>query len=110
MTESDQRRSGIRRDFNDLVRDESGKISGSKLGTYAGQFISGKLLLTHSEDLIEHWDSLAIMFTVLIAPEIWRKFMAMKYGSGSGYSEHTETSSTVVSKTAQKVDNPDGLR
>ncbi len=78
MTE--RRTSGVRRDLNDIVRDESGRISGSKIGTYCGQVIAGDLLLKHSRDLIDHWDSLAIMFTVLIAPEIWRKLMQMKYG------------------------------
>ncbi len=82
-SQPDRRQSGVRRDLNDLVRDESGRISGSKIGTYIGQGIAADLLLKHSHDLIDHWDSLAIMFTVLIAPEIWRKLMQMKYGQGS---------------------------
>lgn len=79
---NDQRHgSGIRRDINDLVRSPDGKISGSKIGTYIGQYVSAHILLTHSDDLIDHWDSLAIMFTVLIAPEMWKSVMNMKYGA-----------------------------
>lgn len=79
-TVQSERRAVWRRDLNDIVRDESGKISGSKIGTYAGQVIAGTLLVQNATDLIDHWDSLAIMFTVLVAPEMLKKMMAMKYG------------------------------
>lgn len=78
---TDRRRSGVRRDFNDLVRDESGKISGSKIGTYAGQGLAGWLLYTNAVALIEHWEALAMIFTVLIAPELAKKRMTMKYSA-----------------------------
>ncbi len=88
--------SGVRRDLNDLVRSEDGRISGSKIGTYAGQYIAARLLLTHSDDLIDHWDSLAIMFTVLIAPELWKMIMNLKYGGASSTTiEKTSVSQTV---------------
>lgn len=96
----EKRRSGIRRDLNDLVRDESGKISGSKLGTYAGQYISGHMLLTNAESVIDHWDSMAVMFLVLIAPEAYKRFLAMKWGGTSERTERIErtTTSTTESK------------
>ena len=97
LIETEHRRSsGIRRDLNDLVRSPDGKISGSKIGTYAGQYIAGNLLLTHADDLIDHWDSLAIMFTVLIAPEMWRMIMSMKYGGTTTTSESASSSRTVT--------------
>ena len=74
----ERRNTGIRRDLNNLVRDESGNISGSKLGTYVGQFIAAKLLLVHSEYIIERWDSLSVLFLVLIAPEAYKKFLQWK--------------------------------
>lgn len=91
----EQRRSGVRRDLNDLVRDESGKISGSKIGTYAGQYIAGHLLISNSEYVIDRWDSLAVMFLVLIAPEFYKRFLAMKLGGTTGSFEHTTSEKTV---------------
>lgn len=98
MDESERRETwGIRRDLNDLVRDENGRISGSKIGTYAGQYIAGHILLLHSHDVIKTWDSMAVLFLVLIAPEAYKRFLAMKWGGGSG--TRTQHESTVVTKT-----------
>lgn len=96
----EQRKSGVRRDINDLFRDESGKISGTKIGTYAGQYISGHLLITNSTDVIDHWDSLAVLFLVLIAPEAYKKFLAMKMGGSftERTTEHVEHTKTEVKK------------
>lgn len=103
---TERRSYGIRRDINDLVRDESGKISGSKLGTYAGQIISGHLLLMHSADIIPRWDSMTVLFLVLIAPEAYKRLLALKWGGGGpGYTERTEKTTTVA--TASKtIDHP----
>lgn len=87
---TDQRTYGIRRDINDLVRDESGKISGSKIGTYVGQGISAKLLLASVAPL-PTWDVLGILFTVLIAPEMLKKLLTMKYGGTEGTTTVTDT-------------------
>lgn len=100
---ADQRKGGIRRNLNDLFCGDDGKISGSKIGTYAGQIISGKLLIENSDELIKHWDSLAIMFTVLIAPEIWKLLMRMKYGGGTeGSSTITDTNTNIQSRQVTK--------
>jgi len=108
MNPLEQRKSGLRRDINALFRDPvTGDISGSKLGTYVAQYIAAKLLLENSDDLISHWDSLAIMFTVLIAPLMWGKFIEMKFGSlGGGRSErveHRESASTTTTTTGAKA-------
>ena len=95
MKPVEQRKNGIRRDINDLFRSEDGKISGAKIGTYIGQYISGHLLLTNAADVIDHWDSMAILFTVLIAPEFYKRMMVMKYGGGDTAST-TDTSKKVV--------------
>lgn len=92
-----RRKYGLRRDINELVRDESGKISGSKVGTYAGQIISGHLLIAHSEAVIPRWDTLAVLFLVLIAPEFYKRFMNLRYGGTS------ETSETSREKTTSSV-------
>ena len=89
---SDRRNSGLRRDLNDLVRDESGSLSPTKIGTLVGQWLSVKLILEHGAAIIANWDSLTVLFTVLIAPELFKKLMNMKYGNGKPTSNTPETS------------------
>jgi hypothetical protein len=78
------KRSILRRDLNDLVRDESGRLSPTKIGTLVGQWLSVKLILTHGSEIIANWDSLTVLFSVLIAPELFKKLMNMKYSNGNG--------------------------
>ncbi len=78
----EKRTSSCRRDLNDIVRDESGRISGTKIGTICGQILAGKLLIEHSQYVIDRWDALAILLVAMTAPELLRKLLAMKYGNG----------------------------
>lgn len=80
--EQARRGSVLRRDINDLVRDESGKLSPTKIGTLAGQWLAIKLILENGAAIIANWDSLTVLFSVLIAPEIFKKLLNMKYGNG----------------------------
>ena len=75
---SEKRKSILRRDLNDLVRDESGHLSPSKVGTLAGQWLSVKLILENGTAIIANWDSLTVLFSVLIAPELFKKIVNMK--------------------------------
>lgn len=79
---SEKRKSVLRRDLNDLVRDESGHLSPTKIGTLVGQWLSVKLILENGGAIIANWDSLTVLFSVLIAPELFKKLMNMKYGNG----------------------------
>lgn len=88
---TDQRTYGIRRDINDLVRGVDGKISGSKVGTYYAQFLSGKVLLAVTPVNLPTWDVLAVLFLVLIAPEAYKQMMAMKWGGALGTTTVTDT-------------------
>ena len=98
----DRRKGGIRRDINGLVRGKDGEISGSKCGTYLAQYIAAKILLTMS--VIPSWDTLAILFLVLIAPEFYKQMMAMKWGGG--YTQRTERQESTTTRTTKNVDNP----
>ena len=80
MTE--KRRSGLRRDLNELVREDSGRLSPTKIGTLLGQWLSIKLILEHGSEIIANWDSLTVLFSVLIAPELFKKLINMKYANG----------------------------
>ena len=79
----EKRHSTIRRDLNDLVRDESGHLSHSKIGTLVGQWLAVKLILANGAEIIANWDSLTVLFLVLIAPELFKKWMNMKFGDGT---------------------------
>jgi hypothetical protein len=80
----EQRGSILRRDLNDLVRDDSGHLSPAKIGLLIGQWLAVKLILQHGSEIIANWDSLAVLFSVLIAPEMFKKLVASKYGNGTG--------------------------
>jgi len=81
----ERRRGGIRRDLNALVRGKDGELSGSKVGTYVGQGIAANLLIT--APTLPSWDTLAVLFMVLIAPETYKKIMEMKWGSATSTKE-----------------------
>tara|TARA_R110000868_G_scaffold139682_1_gene354714 strand:+ start:249 stop:539 length:291 start_codon:yes stop_codon:yes gene_type:complete len=78
-----KRGSILRRDLNDVVRDVSGKVSAAKVSALVGQSIAAYLLLKHAQAVIERWDALAILLTILVAPDNFRKVINMKYSSGA---------------------------
>ena len=75
MTE--RRQATIRRDLNDLVRDAEGRLSPTKVGTLCGQWLAIKLILENGAAIIANWDSLTVLFSVLIAPELFKKLLNM---------------------------------
>ena len=75
--------STLRRDLNDLVRGEDGYLSPTKIGTLVGQWLAVKLILEHGSEIIANWDSLTVLFLVLIAPELAKRLIAMKYANGA---------------------------
>ena len=85
---ADRRQYGIRRDINELVRDEHGSISGAKLGRYAAQIIAGHLLETMADIT---WDVMAVLFLVLIAPEAYTRVLTMWKGQLTGGRQVTTT-------------------
>lgn len=90
----DNRTQTWRRDLNDAVRDEGGRISFSKIGTLSGQFIAGKYLIEHWEKVILNWDTMTILFSVLVAPELFKKLLNMKYGGSTVEPTTTTTTAT----------------
>lgn len=107
----DRRKAGLRRDFNDLVRDESSSLSPTKIGTLVGQWLAVKLILEHGAAIIANWDSLTVLFTVLIAPELFKKLMNMKYGNGhSSTTTSSVTDSTTRSVTKETMPAPTSIQ
>lgn len=99
MSETDRRRSGIRRDINDLVRDRDGSLSLTKVGTMLAQWLSIKLILENGSAIIANWDSLTVLFMVLLAPEMLKKILTWKYG---GTDVQTSSSVTETRTTTNK--------
>ena len=95
----DRRKGGIRRDINSLFRGPDGEISGSKLGTYVGQYLAGRALYLNIDELIDHWDSLAILLTALMLPEILKRIMLMRIGGGSSETRETSKETSKVTVT-----------
>ena len=91
LKDKEKRQSTIRRDLNDLVRDQSGHLSPTKIGTLVGQWLSVKLILENGSEIIANWDSLTVLFSVLIAPELAKKLLNMKYGISTNGPTKAET-------------------
>ena len=94
----------LRRDINDLVRDDRGKVSPFKIGGLIGQWLSVKLILQHGAELIKTWETLTVLFTVLIMPAVFRKVVESKFGIKESESVTTTTtaSADVVTTTKGK--------
>jgi hypothetical protein len=84
---TEKRQSKFRRDLNDLVRNGDGRLSPTKVGTLVGQWLAVKLILENGDAIIKNWDSLTVLFAVLIAPELFKKLLNMKYGVQNGNSK-----------------------
>ena len=81
---TERRHLSVRRDVNDLVRDESGHVSQYKVGSLLGMLTAWYLLIHHAETLIDHWDALVILLTILVAPNAFAKLINTKFGGANG--------------------------
>ena len=81
----DRRHRSIIRDINALIRDDNGGISLSRVGLLLGQGLAVTLILENGADIIANWDSLLVLFMVLVAPDAIRKVAVMKYNGDNSY-------------------------
>lgn len=72
-------RGGVRRDLNDVFRNEKGEFALMKLFAYVGQGICCYLLIYHAEYIVDRWDALAILLTFVIAPDLARRIISSKF-------------------------------
>lgn len=77
----ERRKSILRRDLNDLVRDPSGRVSEAK--TYAAVFKGAMVyvFLKHTELILKDWMVLAVFVTAMIAPDVLKKILSMRAGA-----------------------------
>ena len=74
----------VRRDLNDLIRSPNGNISEAKLCSVAGKASLLYLLLAYPEMIIKNWEVLMVFSLFLIAPDLIKKLLEMRYGSITG--------------------------
>ena len=78
----DRRRSALRRDLNDMVRDPAGGLSEAKLWASLGKAIAAYLLMSNAAHIIAYWDALAILLLIMVAPDLIKKILNLKYQQG----------------------------
>ena len=105
--EEERRTASVRRDVNDLVRDEHGHVSLTKIGGIVGQVLAVKLILEHGTEIIANWDAMTVLFGVLMMPGMLFKFVNMKYGSNGSaapmdVTTTTETATSITQKGRKK--------
>lgn len=76
---SERRSATLRRDLNDVFRDEKGHFTLTKTLGYGGQIIAGYLLVHHAEYVIDHGDAMAILLTFMIAPHLITRIINSKF-------------------------------
>ena len=74
----DRRRSVLRRDLNDMVRDPSGNVAEAKLWASLGKAIAAYLLMSNSAHIIAYWDALAVLLLILVAPDLIKKVLNLR--------------------------------
>lgn len=73
----------MRRDLNDLVRGPDGKVAEAKVGAVAFKAAMIYVFLEHAVLVLKDWMVLAVFVTALLAPDLLKKLMSMKLGTGS---------------------------
>ena len=105
----ERRGSTLRRQINEIGM-HSGEAQESKIWAQVGKGLCVWLIYKHAEILINHWETLFVLLLFLVAPELIKKFITMRWGGG-GYTTHTsERSKTVTVDKPSRVDNPDTMR
>lgn len=77
---AEQRHSPIRRQFNDAFCGPDGSFSIGKFIAIWAQIVVLGHMGTSWDKLIDKPESLLIVLTILVAPDIFKKFLAMRYG------------------------------
>jgi len=72
-----------RRQFTDAFNDPGGKFSPSKATAWLGQLSLLAHMTANFNELMLHWDALALVITAVIAPELVKKFLTMRFGNAA---------------------------
>ncbi len=75
---NDRRKFRWRRDFNDLVRDPSGKVAEAKVYRLVGKGLAAWMIGENAHAIVGHETVLMVLFGWLIAPDLIKKWITMK--------------------------------
>ncbi len=81
-TDVEKRKSTLRRQVNESFCSPDGSISPSKTVAVFAQIVLLYHLGKDFDELIKQWESLAWVLTFLVAPDVVKKLLVMKYGNG----------------------------
>ena len=71
-----------RRQFNESFQNPDKSFSPAKAIAIVAQVITLFQMNLHFAELVGKWDSLTVVLTFLVAPDVFKKFLNMKYGNG----------------------------
>lgn len=80
IVDKERRAVNVRRDLNDMVRDPFGRVTEAKVWANVGKCIAAYLLVVYSDTIIAKWDTLTILLTILVLPDLAKKVIEMKWG------------------------------
>lgn len=103
---TDTRTRGLRRDLNDVVRDTHGKVMEEKVFSIIFKPFLLYVFYTHAETVLKDWTILAMFVIAFTAPELLKRFLAMKTGvvdvdqRTTTYKRESTSTSTTAEGTA----------
>lgn len=80
----ERRKSLLRRDLNDLVRDPSGRVAEAKVFAVVFKGSMVYVFLKHAELILKDWMILAVFVTAMLAPDLLKKVLSMRIGLPGG--------------------------
>jgi hypothetical protein len=93
-----ERRIGtLRRQINEIGM-RGGEAQESKVWAQIGKGLCVWLIYKHADALIGQWETLFVLLLFIIAPELIKKFITMRFGGGGGYTERTERTESITKK------------
>ncbi len=100
-----EQRNTFRRSVNGLAM-RDGETHESKLWAQIGKVLCVWLIWVYAEALINHWEVLLVLISWLIAPDIAKKAITMRFG-GDGQvtmrDTHEETTREITRKPVEKA-------
>lgn len=76
----ERRKSMLRRDLNDLIRDSNGKVSEANVGILAFKGLLFYTFLHHTETILKQWEIFSIFVTTFIVPDALKRILEAKAG------------------------------
>ena len=92
--DTDKRHGTLRRNINDLFMRE-GQVEESKLFAVAGKCAALWLIFQHTSDVLHTEWTLTTLLVFIIAPDLAKKWLSMRFGGDPGSVEHTTSEKTV---------------